>query len=659
MPPERRRDDRSVSATSTPDGQAREYSCVSCKKRKTRCDRQSPCSKCLELGTECVPGVRAPYSYRKRNRGRPDSLPRPANDTQTNTPGFVQNLWHGLSDKFLAPQATEARTNGSPSLDPIGLVLPGSLGADGDLAQLYPSANHAFILWQKFLENVNPLSKVIHAPSVQPEVIKATTDPSSSSFTSLALLFSIYAAAIMSLTKNDVECLFGQSKEALQHMYTSGAQQALSSAGFMKATNMTLLQAFTIYLLATRHLYNSETMWFLTGLAVRMGQSLRLPQYESNISVFDMQMRRRLWWQILLIDGRAAQLAHSPGPIMLSSGLDFTLPSNLNDADISPSMTGQPIPHEGPTEILFCLLRYELGKFLNEQGSSLHSPSVSVVEKDRLIDKFEKHIERLYLRFCDPALPLHLMASGGARSAICKMRLMAHHPSQQHDTEDAGRTSDILNWSVRMVEYDVLGQSTELLRNFSWHLNVYFQLDAFVFMLIVLQSEHPGLPLVDKAWDLVSETYKYRQYLLMDEARDLHKQVQKLTLKSWEVYQLNRARHGLSVCAAPPIIQQLLQQGLTTNEFGEASGRRQPNGKEGVQSQTDIGTNRIGHGDDADDDDDDASNGLMAYLDNSVASSSYFDSMPSGWDLVPGWDISDWEYWEHLLRETQHSWRNN
>lgn len=141
--------------------------------------------------------------------------------------------------------------------------------------------------------------------------------------------------------------------------------------------------------LATRHLYNSETMWFLTGLAVGMGQGLRLHQYESNISVFDMEMRRRLWWQILLIDGRAAQLAHSPGPIMLSPGLEFTLPSNLNDADISPSMTGQPIPHKGPTEMLFCLLRYELGKFLKEQGSSLHSPSVSIVEKDRLIDKFE------------------------------------------------------------------------------------------------------------------------------------------------------------------------------------------------------------------------------------------------------------------------------
>lgn len=50
-------------------------------------------------------------------------------------------------------------------------------------------------------------------------------------------------------------------------------------------------------------------MWYLTDLAVKMGQSLGLhqdqDQDETKVSVFDMQKRRRLWWQILLIDCRA------------------------------------------------------------------------------------------------------------------------------------------------------------------------------------------------------------------------------------------------------------------------------------------------------------------------------------------------------------------
>lgn len=128
MPPERRHSNRSVPATPK-DWQAREYSCVSCKKRKTRCDRQSPCSKCLEMGIKCVPGVRAPYSRRKRSqsdgRGTSTTLPRLGNGAQTAIPNFGQwvlfsqsdlssmlvrrrrriplnsdrNLWHGLSDE--------------------------------------------------------------------------------------------------------------------------------------------------------------------------------------------------------------------------------------------------------------------------------------------------------------------------------------------------------------------------------------------------------------------------------------------------------------------------------------------------------------------------------------------------------------------------------
>lgn len=147
-------------------------------------------------------------------------------------------------------EKAESITNEIPFLDPIGLVLPGSMGGEVDLVYLYPSANHAFLLWQKFLENINPLSKVIHAPSIQPEVIKVSIDLSSASYASLALLFSIYAAAVMSLTKTEVESLFGETKETLQHKFTSGAQRAFALAGFMKAATRTLLQAFTIYLVS-------------------------------------------------------------------------------------------------------------------------------------------------------------------------------------------------------------------------------------------------------------------------------------------------------------------------------------------------------------------------------------------------------------------------
>ena len=78
---------------------------------------------------------------------------------------------------------------------------------------------------------------------------------------------------------------------------------------------------------------------------------------------------------------------------------NFLLPANLNDADINPDMMELPAVHSGPTEMIFCLLRYEFGKFLNTNGKKLHNPAVSLAEKDRLVDELEDHLERNFLRY--------------------------------------------------------------------------------------------------------------------------------------------------------------------------------------------------------------------------------------------------------------------
>lgn len=104
------------------------------------------------------------------------------------------------------------------------------------------------MLWQTFLQNVNPLSKVIYAPVVQQHVIEASRDFDSMSKPYVALLFAIYAAAVMSM--KDEECLrtLGEPRRILQTRYLSVCQQALSAASFMRSPNTTVLQAFTIFL---------------------------------------------------------------------------------------------------------------------------------------------------------------------------------------------------------------------------------------------------------------------------------------------------------------------------------------------------------------------------------------------------------------------------
>lgn len=191
----------------------------------------------------------------------------------------------------------------------------------------------------------------------------------------------------------------------------------------------------------------------------------------------------------------------------------------------------------------------------------LHDPSVPIRTKDQLIDQFEAHMQDTYLQYLDSAIPLHLMAEGGVRSAVCKMRLMAHHPSQYRGKAMPRTERDMLfATSVRMVEYDVMGKSTRGLDHFSWHLDVAFQIDAFVFMLIASRTQASDAPLTQRAWQLVSEMYKYRPALLEDGKNELYAAVRELTLRAWEAREADLARTNVEPIAVPNVISELRQR---------------------------------------------------------------------------------------------------
>lgn len=131
--------------------------------------------------------------------------------------------------------------------DPSALLFS-SMSDVANLRDLHPPPMQAFMLWQTFLQNVNPLSKVIHAPLVQPQVIEASKDFDSVPKPSVALLFAIYAAAVMSLKEEDCHDQLNGPKAVLLSRYFSACQRALAAVSFMKSRNIVTLQAFVVFL---------------------------------------------------------------------------------------------------------------------------------------------------------------------------------------------------------------------------------------------------------------------------------------------------------------------------------------------------------------------------------------------------------------------------
>lgn len=143
---------------------------------------------------------------------------------------------------------TQAR-HATFQLDGGNLVL-GLCPTTISLPSLYPPPVHLFKLWQKFLENINPLSKIVHAPTLQQKLVEAAGDLENVSKATNALMFAIFFSAVSSLTEAECTDLFAETKSSLLTRYHLGTSKALIEARFLQCSDLAVLQAFVLYLVS-------------------------------------------------------------------------------------------------------------------------------------------------------------------------------------------------------------------------------------------------------------------------------------------------------------------------------------------------------------------------------------------------------------------------
>jgi hypothetical protein len=105
-----------------------------------------------------------------------------------------------------------------------------------------------FRLWQIYLDNVSPLLKVTHTPTLQSRIIDAASDVATISPALEALIFSIYCVSIVSLTEDDCLALFHSPRMDLLASYQNACQQALRKCGAWRSGDTESLTALYLYL---------------------------------------------------------------------------------------------------------------------------------------------------------------------------------------------------------------------------------------------------------------------------------------------------------------------------------------------------------------------------------------------------------------------------
>ena len=200
-------------------------SCTSCRQRKVKCDKISPCNPCQKTGLECIFPVRRVRASKKQ-RGSLD-----ADGTDDSTSSLP------------AERSSQLST----------LPFPNASGVTRSEI-LYPSESHMSILLQAFFDNVDPVCKILHKPTIYAHMKKSKNLPESSlskhkSSCLNAVIFAICFAAINTMSHESISSL-GEERSTLLERYKSYTEAALMQSELLSSSNITTLQAFTIYIVS-------------------------------------------------------------------------------------------------------------------------------------------------------------------------------------------------------------------------------------------------------------------------------------------------------------------------------------------------------------------------------------------------------------------------
>ncbi|EQK97767.1 fungal specific transcription factor domain-containing protein [Ophiocordyceps sinensis CO18] len=423
---------------------------------------------------------------------------------------------HDRDDSDYDGTPTDSPATGISSFTDHHAFVLGYRSADVDLGKCHPLPSHVTFLWSVYQENVEPLIKLLHIPTTDLILRDARKNSDKLSPGQEALAFSIYFAAVTSLEPEEIVTNFGASKEDLLAQHRFALEQSLAKANFLDTSDVTVIQAFTLFLIIVRRHDESRFCWALTGLLIRIAQGLGLHRDGSHfkLSPFETEVRRRLWWAILMLDLRSAEELGTDMTIGERS-YDTQMPSNINDSDIGPESLELPTPREGRSDCAVSLVRAEicaLSRRLVTSASAMANPCPkadegTMAERERMLIEVYQRVEHKFLQHVlDEADPLYWVAAMIARVIMAKMCLVIYQPmlfpGSNYELSSEIRQR-IFVAAIEIIEYGHKLNTDPRCKQYRWLFKTYTNWHAIAYTLIET-CQRPWTALVERGWEGVN-----------------------------------------------------------------------------------------------------------------------------------------------------------
>lgn len=255
-----------------------------------------------------------------------------------------------------------------------------------------------------------------------------------------------------------------------------------------------------------------RSSWSLVGLAVRIAHGLGLHKDGDGQAFhpFEAEMRRRVWWQILVLDMRASEDRGSE-PVITDGSFNTRMPCNLNDEDIIGSTGREPLAEKkGVTDMTFALISMDVSntrRKINFIPATNGRQNLTFEEREELVKQCTDRIEKTYLAGCDPTDERSRMLSMIGRLLILQQWLVLQYPLQSGSSPSRGFTrSQTLRTVVTVLEMTELIENSDTAAGFVWYFNTYVPWHTLAVGLTELCTDTQG-PLADKAWKIIEKGY--------------------------------------------------------------------------------------------------------------------------------------------------------
>ncbi|RPA85548.1 hypothetical protein BJ508DRAFT_322588 [Ascobolus immersus RN42] len=559
-------------------------SCVTCRNRKVRCDKQRPCGACRRSGSECIfltearrpPQPRLPNAVLLERIERLESViemistkngPSSSSDpSSTSLPqqlipqpsrarelDQVANVDHSENHGRLFNTDDGSRYMGpsywaiiKPELDNVKEALEQAITPQEEtenysnvlsffarslpkqLSDKYPNPNELEYIYRRYVESVDPFIRIIHKPTFERQLRLFQEHPNHPGLGANfePLLFGMCLVSITSMHPDFIRSHHQTTKEQLLQKYRVALEEALANARYLHCKDIPTLQGMIFCVIALRHtdLIRSSLSLLAMVVTAAKGMGLHRDGGHFNLKPVELELRRRIWYTIALLDIHTHEELGLE-PLITDNSYDTLPPLNINDTDLSDE---RPLPIERSTftEMTHLLVFVgtmhsfrKIATLSSQKFDTSRRPGEKIEIIFNAINKEIAYSNDKWLQNIDDSVPIQWLTKTFYNMIACKARVVLYHPFLHLDS--TAQTS-LVSQERREVLFTIGVQALEcnaaiLQSRSSDPYNWYFQFFhiAHTGALVINDLAHlPPCHLVDRAWVaidfLVSNPDPYR-----------------------------------------------------------------------------------------------------------------------------------------------------